>query len=354
MYPHRRPGRRRGRATGPLGLTDLSAALVDVASDVSPSVVAVRSDGGEGSGVIWDSSGTIVTNAHVVAERSTVQVVFADGTQEEGQVVATDPLADVAVIAVERDDLPAVEWSDELPEIGELAMAIGNPLGFEGSVTAGIVSGLGRSIPGGGPTLVDLVQTDAPISPGNSGGALVDVTGQVIGLNVAYVPPAAGASSIGFAIPSPTVADVVGELLEDGRASHAYLGVQPATITRAIAERFGLSSADGVLVQGLERGAPADRAGIERGDILTAVNGEALSGLDDLFSSSLDVGTVKANTPVRSDPSKMGTQIRVPSTRSAVAVCWSTNARPAMLAATASLGGNPCAARLSGTGSRLV
>src|SRR5918999_81625 len=159
-------------------------------------------------------------------------------------VLAASESFDLAVLEIEGRNAPAAELADALPEVGELAVAIGNPLGFENTVTAGIVSGLHRSIPSGGltPALVDLIQTDAPISPGNSGGALVNADGEVIGINVAYLPPGqTGAVSLGFAIPAPTAAQVVEQLLATGRVELAYLGIQPIQVTPQLAARFDLA-----------------------------------------------------------------------------------------------------------------
>ena len=218
--------------------------IPDLVARVEPSVVAVQvatpAGTAEGSGVIWDTDGLIVTNNHVVEDAGEVTVAFASGQRVDAEVVDTDPLTDIAVLRVDRDGLPAATFADDLPAVGELALAVGNPLGFESTVTAGIVSGLHRSIPDDSPRarpLVDLIQTDAAISPGNSGGALVGAGGEVIGVNVAYIPPAARAVSIGFAIPAPTVSAVVEQLLEDGEVSHAFLGINYATLTPDIAER---------------------------------------------------------------------------------------------------------------------
>ncbi len=188
----------------PAGRTEaegLFARIPEVVRKVEPSVVAVLTDAGEGSGVIWRDK--IITNRHVVADARRIEVAFADGKRSGARVVGADPVTDLAVLETDRKDLPGVTFASRLPEVGELAVAIGNPLGFENTVTAGIVSGLQRSIPGSAAqsqALVDLIQTDAAISPGNSGGALVSGNGDVIGMNVAYIPPQARAVSIGFAI----------------------------------------------------------------------------------------------------------------------------------------------------------
>jgi S1-C subfamily serine protease len=212
-------------------------------------------------------------------------VVLTSGERLPATFVATDPLTDLAVVRVDDQGLPAAKFNEDVPVVGELAIAIGNPLGFESSVTAGIVSGLHRSIPSGGttPSLVDLIQTDAAISPGNSGGALVDDTGQVMGINVAYIPPQESAVSLGFAIPSATVVDTVNQLLQNGTVEHAFLGIEPRPVTPEIASQLGLSVDEGVFVFGLTPGAAADNAGLQEGDVIVEFNGQQVSTVEDLF-----------------------------------------------------------------------
>lgn len=264
--------------------------IPEIVRAVSPTVVAVLVSGeqgsGEGSGVIWGEDGVIVTNNHVAEGAQEITVALATGQSEDAEVVATDPLTDLAVLRIDREGLPTAEFADGLPQVGELAVAIGNPLGFENSVTAGIVSGLDRSVPSGGntPALVGLLQTDAPISPGNSGGALVGADGRVIGINVAYIPPEARAVSIGFAIPSPTVVDVVRQLLESGEVRHAFLGVGPAPLTPELREQFGIDAEEGIVVLNVVEGSGAARAGIEAGDVLLSADGEPLRSVEDLFA----------------------------------------------------------------------
>jgi serine protease DegQ len=263
------------------------ARIPEIVQEVSPSVVAVlRADGGQGSGVIWDESGIVVTNNHVIEGAAEIEVAFATGTRVPAQVRATDPRTDLAVLEVGRDGLPAARFSDQLPQVGELAVALGNPLGFENTVSAGIVSGLHREIPSGGrtPALIDLIQTDAAISPGNSGGALVDADGRVVGINVAYIPPEARAVSIGFAIPAPEVVDVVTQLLETGEVQHAFLGVEPAPLTPQIAERFGIETDEGILVFAVVPASGAAEAGVRAGDVLTSVGDEPIRQVEDLLS----------------------------------------------------------------------
>jgi S1-C subfamily serine protease len=229
---------------------------------------------------------TIVTNAHVVGDARRVQVVLASGRRVDARVEATDLRTDLALLSVSGRELPGAEFADELPRVGELAIALGNPLGFENTVTAGIVSGLHRAVPSSGqtPALIDLIQTDAPISPGNSGGALVNARGQVIGINVAYIPPEARAVSIGFAIPAVTVTSVIEQLQENGRVRHAFLGVRPSDLTPQVAERFDIDVESGVLVLMITEDSPAGEAGVREGDVVVAIDGDEIRIVEDLLA----------------------------------------------------------------------
>jgi serine protease DegQ len=262
-----------------------------IVRDVEPSVVAVlsrRGDGeGQGSGVIVRPNGLIVTNAHVVEGAGALEVAFASGDREPAELIAADPRVDLALLRIARDDLPAARFADRTPVVGELAIAVGNPLGFENSVTAGVVSGVNRSIPSGGltPALVDLVQTDAAISPGNSGGALVGRDRRVIGLNVAYIPPQARAVSIGFAIPAQRVVDAVEELRSEGEVREAFLGVVMTPLSPEIAQQFGIDAEGGAIVVDVARGSPADRAGIAPGDLIVRVNGRPVEAVEQVLGA---------------------------------------------------------------------
>ena len=253
---------------------------------VEPSVVTIFTQGGLGSGVIYRPDGTLVTNEHVVRGAQQVQVAFADGQRLAGRVVAADAGTDLAVVRVDRTGLPAATFQTQLPQVGDLAVALGSPLGFEGTATAGIISGLSREIPGSAQestALVDLIQTDAPISPGNSGGALVSAGSEVIGINDAYIPPAAGAVAIGFAIPSGTVVDVVEQLLTTGRVRSAFVGIRPGRITPQVAQQLGLPRTDGVLVLDVVANSPAAKAGLQPGDVVTALNGQPVRTVEDFL-----------------------------------------------------------------------
>ncbi|MGH9039244.1 MAG: S1C family serine protease [Acidimicrobiia bacterium] len=259
------------------------ARIPEIVRRVQPSVVTVLTDLGEGSGVIWRADGLVVTNHHVVNNARSVRLAFADGKRAPAEVLAGDPLLDLAVLKTPRTGLPEATFATGLPEVGELAVAIGNPLGFENTVTAGIISALNRGIPGSAPrtqSLVDLIQTDAAISPGNSGGALVDSDGKVVGINVAYIPPQARAVAIGFAIPAPTVVEAVAELLEDGTIEHPFLGVQPATLTPEIARLLDVDVESGVLLTDVEAGTPAAQAGIQPGDVVVAVDDKPVRSVE--------------------------------------------------------------------------
>ena len=281
--------------------------VAQVASQVEPSIVQVNVEAiqetpfgtqeeaqGLGSGVIYREDGYIVTNNHVVRGASEVNIAFADGSIERGEVIGTDPSTDLAVVKVERGNLPAArfrESADLTP--GQLAVAIGSPSGFQSTVTAGVVSGLNRSLPPeltrGDPSLVDLIQTDAAISPGNSGGGLADRAGEIIGINVAYLPPAqTGAENIGFAIPSDTAISVADQLIEDGEATQPFLGVDLGELSPEDAEQFGIPVESGVLVANVQRGGPAADAGLERGDVITAAADVEVASYGDLLGALRD------------------------------------------------------------------
>lgn len=259
--------------------------LVDV---VQPSVVTIFTQSGLGSGVIYSEDGVIITNEHVVRGSSDVEIAFADGQRVSGTVTATDRVSDLALVQSDRTGLPAAEFETSLPEIGELAVVIGSPLGFESTVTAGIISGLHRDIPGSATTsqsLVDLIQTDAPISPGNSGGAVANGEGKIVGISEAYIPPSQGAVALGFAIPAATATEVAEELLEDGTADHSYIGLVPGAITPEIAEQLRLEDTTGVAVLSVAENGPAEQAGIRPGDILRSIDDEELRSPEDLLTA---------------------------------------------------------------------
>ncbi|PRX43688.1 S1-C subfamily serine protease [Prauserella shujinwangii] len=268
-----------GQSAGGQGYAD----LVD---RVEPSVVTVRVQGGVGSGVVFKPD-VVITNHHVVQGQDQVRVVYADGTESAASVIATDQVTDIAVLRTERGGLPVPEYREQLPRQGDRAIAIGSPLGFQNTVTAGIISGLHREIPGSAgrtQSLVDLIQTDAPISPGSSGGALLDAQGRVIGINEAYIPPSTGAVALGFAIPSATAVDTANELLQDGTATHPYLGVSLGRLTPPIREQFNVQVEQGALVLGVEEGGPAAQAGLRQGDVIVGLGQQDVNTVEDVLS----------------------------------------------------------------------
>lgn len=264
--------------------------IPDVVEQVQPSVVSVVTEQGQGSGVVYDADGFVITNHHVAGDAGTIEIVLANGDTVPATLKASTDKFDIAVLEVERDNLPAATFATQLPQVGALAIALGNPSGFENSVTAGIVSGLNREIPAGGstPALVDLIQTDAAISPGNSGGALVDGRGQVIGINVAYLPPQEGAVSLGFAIPAAVAVSVAQQLIDTGKVQFAYLGIQPRQVTPELTEAFDLGTKTGVLVEDGVPDGPAAKAGVEQGDVIVKMDDREIELVEDLFSELRD------------------------------------------------------------------
>jgi serine protease DegQ len=256
-------------------------------------VVTIETPGGVGSGVVYRSDGTIVTDAHVVEDQQkkpfmSVLIRFADGSQASAVVVGVDDATDVAVVKADRGNLPAAKFSTALPEVGQLAVVIGSPLGLEQTVTAGIVSALHRNMPpsdGSPQGLIDLIQTDAPISPGNSGGAVVNSSSEIIGLSEAYLPPSSGAVSIGFVTPAATVTDVADQILKNGVATHPVLGIIPTDISPEVADRFGLPSTSGALVIEVAQGGPAAKAGLQPGDIITQLDAQKIANVTDLLAA---------------------------------------------------------------------
>ena len=236
---------------------------------------------GEGSGFFISADGYAVTNNHVVDHAESVQVTMDDGTSYTAKVVGTDPKTDLALIKVDgKKDFPFVKFSDQKPRIGDWVVAVGNPFGLGGTVTAGIVSASGRDI-GNGP-YDDFIQIDAPINKGNSGGPAFDMNGNVIGVNTAIFSPSGGSVGIGFDIPATTAKLVVAQLKDKGAVTRGWLGVQVQPVTSEIADSLGLKEARGAIVDNPQDNSPAAKAGIEAGDVITAVNGTAIKDSRDL------------------------------------------------------------------------
>jgi S1-C subfamily serine protease len=261
-----------------------SQAVIRVVERVSPSVINVRRGRSGGSGVIVTPDGYALTNGHVVEGVREVGVTLTNGSDEmRAPVVGSDPATDLAVIRIPRSGLQAAELADtESLRVGQLVIAIGDPLGFHSTVTTGVVSALGRSLRGRDGRLIEnVIQTDAALNPGNSGGPLVDTHGKVIGINTAIIPMAQG---ICFAIPAATARLVAGMLIRDGRVRRAYLGISgaPTPIGRQLVAELGLTVSGGIRVLEVVEPGPAARAGIEAGDILVGLDGTALVTLGEL------------------------------------------------------------------------
>lgn len=252
---------------------------------------------GEGSGFFISADGYAVTNNHVVDHAESVQVTTDDGTIYTAKVVGTDPKTDLALIKVDgKRDFPFVKFSDQKPRIGDWVVAVGNPFGLGGTVTAGIVSANGRDI-GNGP-YDDFIQIDAPINKGNSGGPAFDMNGNVIGVNTAIFSPSGGSVGIGFDIPASTAKLVVAQLKDKGAVTRGWLGVQVQPVTAEIADSLGLKAARGAIVDNPQDGSPAAKAGIEAGDVITAVNGTAIKDSRDLART---IATLAPGTSVKLD-----------------------------------------------------
>jgi len=310
-----------------MAATDLEGRLQEIYSSTNPSVVNIRVIAqrtsalggqapvaqGEGSGFVWDSQGHIVTNNHVVDGAQKVTVTFADGASAQATVVGADPESDLAVVKIDPGavKLQPIGVGDSTGvKVGQLVVAIGNPFGLEGSMTFGIVSALGRSLPasgenavmGQGPTytIPDIIQTDAPVNPGNSGGVLLDLNGKLIGVPSAIESPVGASSGVGFAIPSAIVKQVVPELIQNGKFVHPWIGISGGTLSAAVAKEMGLAETQrGALVVDVTANSPAEKAGLKGsdqsatidgqevrigGDVITAIEGQSVNRFEDLVT----------------------------------------------------------------------
>ena len=291
-----------------------SNAVVTAAEAVSPSVVKIdmrnrqgraNSSGreaGSGSGFVITPDGFVLTNSHVVHGAERIEVTLPDGRRPDAHLVGTDPDTDLAVVRVYAPNLrPARLGDSNALRVGQIAIAIGNPYGFQYSVTAGVVSALGRSFRANSGRLMDnIIQTDAALNPGNSGGPLVNSRGEVIGVNTAVILPAQG---LCFAIAINTAKTIAGWLIKDGAIRRSYIGVggQTAKIHRRVVRHFHLANETGMLVVQVESGSPASRAGLREGDIVVAFNGQAIAGIDDLHKqlTGAQVGVRSPLTVIR-------------------------------------------------------
>ncbi len=270
-----------------------SRAVIDVVDRVGPTVVRIDVRSGEnarhsgsGSGVIVAGDGLVLTNSHVIGNASSsINVTTVDGRSLTARVVGNDPDTDLALVRVDAPvTLPAATLGDSKRlKRGQLVIAIGNPLGFESTVTTGVVSALGRSLRASTGRLIDdLIQTDAALNPGNSGGPLVSSRGEVVGINTAVIM---GAQGICFAVAANTASFVLGELVRHGRVRRAFIGVsaQQTAIPRRLRLAAGLTQASGVIAAAIEPGSPAARAGLANGDIIVSLDGAPVTGADDLI-----------------------------------------------------------------------
>jgi len=282
-----------------------SQTVAAVAEQVSPSVVKIAVQGpeppaergparpapprqpgessGSGSGFVMTPDGYVLTNSHVVHGARRITAIFQDGQRAAAHLVGDDPQTDIALVRIEGSHLAALSFGDSAAlRVGQLAIAVGNPYGFDCTVTAGVVSALGRSLrTNTGHLIDDVIQTDAALNPGNSGGPLVDSRGQVIGVNTAMIMPAQG---ICFAIAANTVSFVMGKLIHEGRVRRSYLGVggQTVPLHRRLVRFHSLPRESGVFVASVEPNSPAGRAGLRDGDLIVAYGDKPIAGIDDL------------------------------------------------------------------------
>ena len=287
-----------------------SHAVVSAAEKVSPSVAKIevtqnararngesRERQGGGSGFIFTPDGLVLTNSHVVHDSTRIQVALPDGRQLPAHLIGDDPATDLAVIRIDAPGLAAVELGDSQKlRVGQLAIAIGNPYGFQYTVTAGVVSALGRSLRSySGRMIDDVIQTDASLNPGNSGGPLVSSDGKVIGVNTATIM---GAQGLCFAIGINTAKFVASRLLTHGRIKRAYIGIEAQTVPlhRRIVRFYDLPKETGVMVIGVESGSPAQRAGLREGDVIITFGNQAVAGVDDLHRLLTDTQVSVKNT----------------------------------------------------------
>lgn len=247
-----------------------------------------------GSGVIVSAQGYILTNNHVVEAADEIEVALADGRKAIAKVVGADPETDLAVVKIDLDNLPAITLGHvEEARVGDAVLAIGNPFGVGQTVTMGIISALGRNHLGILDAFENFIQTDAAINPGNSGGALIDANGNLLGINTAIYSRSGGSLGIGFAIPVTTVKSVMDAIIKNGQVVRGYIGVEPQDITPELAESFGLKKTNGAIIAGVLKGGPADKAGMQPGDILVSVEGKAVTDMADMLNqiAQLSPGT---------------------------------------------------------------
>jgi len=295
-------------AAAPLATSDFSNAIRLVAQKVKPAVVQITNEqievdqfnqpfdipAGVGSGVIYDNQGHILTNNHVVEGAQKLLVALPDGRSFQAKLIGRDPVTDLAVVQISGSNLPVAELGDSSQlQVGDWVVAIGNALALDGgpTVTAGVVSALGRTVQepsdtsAQGPYLFDVIQTSAPINPGNSGGPLVNLAGQVVGINTlvaGQAEPGVPAQGIGFAISVAAAKPIADQLITTGKVVYPYIGISDIDLNPAIAAQLGIPDQAGIVIRRVGRGSPADQAGLQRLDVITAIDGKPLSGDSDL------------------------------------------------------------------------
>lgn len=297
-------------------------ALTELYDDVDDSAVSVTTYGpsnSQGSGFIYSKKGYIVTNQHVIEGATNLEVTFTDGTTKNAEIVGTDPYTDLAVLKVDKEGLNTLELANSSNvNVGQMAVAIGNPFGLRSTMTEGIISQKGRVLPvQGGFSIPNVLQTDAAINPGNSGGPLLNRQGEVVGVNTAIETQTGTFSGVGFAIPANTVQRVVPELINEGDYNHPYLGVRGLNVDSEIAEEMGLENARGFLISQVPNGTAADKAGLRGGqyqatireqrinlggDVIVAINNTKVRSLQDVLiylAKDAEVGDTVEVTVIR-------------------------------------------------------
>jgi serine protease DegS len=246
---------------------------------------SMREETSLGSGVIINASGYILTNNHVIEGADAIQVTLRDGHTWEAKLVGSDPEADLAVLKVEQENLPAITIGNaDALRVGDVVLAIGNPFGVGQTVTLGIVSATGRSSLGIN-TFENFIQTDAAINPGNSGGALITARGELIGINTAIFSKSGGSQGIGFAIPMSLAKNSMAQIVEKGYVSRGWMGVEIQELTPQLAESFDLKEEKGIIIAGVLKGGPADKGGLKPGDIILKINGRAIASSHDALNT---------------------------------------------------------------------
>jgi Do/DeqQ family serine protease len=287
---------------------------------------------GLGSGIVVSPNGYILTNNHVVEKANSLKIELSDGRDFTGKVVGTDPQTDVAVVKINANDLPTLPFANsDAARVGDLCFAIGNPFGQDHTVTMGIVSAKNRHLEAG-TYLQNFIQTDASINPGNSGGALINAHGELIGMNTMILTGGSsfggegGNVGIGFAVPSNMAKQVMDQIMKNGKVSRGYMGVTLGNVTADLAPHFGLKEAKGAVIDQVTPGGPGDKAGLKMGDVVTAINGRTVEGMDDL---TMDVISHSPGSTVTLDVVRNGQPMKVTVTLGTRpgGVDWASNTR---------------------------